>query len=74
MDEGAGMTEADVPDAGWRRSSYSGTNGECVETAASGRAVMVRDSKDPDGTRLVFGVNTWRTFAAALKATMSAKG
>ena len=68
MEEGAGMTEADMPGAGWRRSSYSGTNGECVEAAASGLAVMVRDSKDPDGTRLVFGANAWRKFATALRA------
>ncbi len=37
--------------ARWRRSSYSGTNGNCIEAAAAPAAVAVRDSKDPDGPR-----------------------
>jgi hypothetical protein len=39
----------------WRRSSYSGTTGgsDCVELARIGGAVSVRDSKDPEGPRLV---------------------
>jgi hypothetical protein len=68
------MTETKSSDPGWRRPSYSGTNGNCVEAAASGRMVMIRDSKDPYGTRLVFGANEWQAFAAALKVTVSAKG
>jgi hypothetical protein len=63
------MAKTNSYDAGWRRSSYSGTNGNCVEAAASVRVVMIRDSKDPDGTRLVFEANAWRAFAAALKAS-----
>ncbi|PKK12201.1 DUF397 domain-containing protein [Thermomonospora sp. CIF 1] len=38
----------------WRKSSKSTTTGnECVELAAFGDVVAVRDSKNPDGARLV---------------------
>jgi hypothetical protein len=30
-------------------------------------AVLVRDSKDPDGPRLVFDPRAWREFAAQVK-------
>jgi hypothetical protein len=38
----------DVTGTAWRKSSYSGSNGgTCVEVAAVGPAVAVRDSKHP---------------------------
>jgi hypothetical protein len=60
--------EADVSRARWRKSSYSGGNGECVEVAGSGRLVAVRDSKDPDGPELVFAPGDWRAFTVSVKA------
>jgi hypothetical protein len=58
-----------LSDATWRKSSYSGGNGgECVEVAAlSDNSRAVRDSKDPEGSKLVFAPATWRTFTAAVK-------
>ena len=53
----------------WRKSSHSGGNGgECVEVALlpdDGRAV--RDSKDPEGPKLVFAPAMWRAFTASVK-------
>ncbi|TDD80729.1 DUF397 domain-containing protein [Actinomadura darangshiensis] len=39
----------------WRKSSYSGgaTDEACVELAVLPEGIGVRDSKDPDGGRLV---------------------
>ncbi|RKT52223.1 DUF397 domain-containing protein [Saccharothrix australiensis] len=48
----------------WRKSSYSGGQGQCVEIAVDATRVAVRDSKNPDGPVL----HTPRTaFAAFLR-------
>ena len=53
----------------WRKSSYSGNSGgNCVEVGAAAPLIAVRDSKDPDGTRLAFGREAWEAFAAKVKA------
>jgi hypothetical protein len=53
----------------WRKSSYSGNNGgNCVEVGNASHLITVRDSKVPDGPRLVFGREAWEAFAASLKA------
>jgi hypothetical protein len=53
----------------WRKSTYSSSNGgNCAEVAAAAAgAVLVRDSKNPDGPRLAFGPGTWRAFADRVK-------
>ena len=45
----------------WRKSSYSGGNGgDCVEVARTlPAAIAVRDSKDPEGPKLVFTPQDW---------------
>ncbi|MDX6394465.1 MAG: hypothetical protein QOJ73_5528 [Streptosporangiaceae bacterium] len=55
--------------ADWRKSSYSGDNGgACVEVARNlPGAVAVRDSKDPEGPKLVFTPDEWRAFAAGVR-------
>jgi hypothetical protein len=50
----------------WRTSSYTGTNGNCVE-AASAAGVMIRDTKDRDGVKLRFTARTWQKFIASVK-------
>lgn len=55
--------------AAWRKSSYSGGTGNCVEVAGNLPGfVAVRDSKDPDGPKLTFTPAEWRTFTTALKS------
>ena len=61
------------PEAGWattrwRKSSRSpdGPPG-CLEFAAEGDRVGVRDSHDPTGDRLVFGRRAWIDFIAGVK-------
>ena len=44
------MSEIDLSRAEWRKSSYSGQDGNCVEVASNLLGlVAVRDSKQPDG-------------------------
>jgi hypothetical protein len=58
----------------WRKSSYSGTNGgDCVEVAATlPDAIAVRDSKDPDGPKLIFTPAAWATFTQTLRTDNAA--
>jgi hypothetical protein len=77
------MNNPDLTRIAWRKSSYSGANGSCVEvaplpgvgfgdaagdvTAASRSSVAVRDNKDRSGPALVFTARQWRAFAAGIK-------
>ena len=62
------MTEIDLSRAEWRKSSYSGQGGNCVEVARNlPGLVAVRDSKDPDGAKLVVSPETWRMFLLAVR-------
>ncbi|GGV15717.1 hypothetical protein GCM10010182_40880 [Actinomadura cremea] len=50
------MRALDLTSVCWRKSSRSDSSGgECVEVAGADSVVAVRDSKDPDGPRLVLG-------------------
>jgi hypothetical protein len=65
------MEITDAP--AWRTSSYSGSGGgQCTEVAATQSAVLVRDSKDPEGARLAFSAEAWRAFAAKVKRSLTA--
>ena len=57
---------------GWRKSSYSLSNGQCVETArlVSGR-IGVRDSIAPAGTVLRFAPEVWGAFLEGLRTLSS---
>jgi hypothetical protein len=43
----------------WRKSSYSGTQGECVEVSVTSSHVGVRDTKDRDGGTLSLSASAW---------------
>jgi hypothetical protein len=45
-----------------------GGNGSYVEIADLGTAVAVRDSKDPDGPKLILTTGQWRSFTDSIKA------
>jgi hypothetical protein len=46
----------------WHTSSYSGAHDDCVEVAPTRERVLVRDSKNPDGSALAVPSPTWQTF------------
>ncbi|GAA3421199.1 DUF397 domain-containing protein [Streptosporangium vulgare] len=65
----------DLSNATWVKSTMSGDNGgNCVEVAnlkdTSSHPVLiaVRDSKDPEGPKLLFTPTAWNTFLNAVKA------
>ncbi|MFP8885866.1 DUF397 domain-containing protein [Streptomyces mangrovi] len=48
--------------SGWFKSSYSGANGECVETLHTEAGMAVRDSKEPGRPHLHLSSNAWTAF------------
>jgi hypothetical protein len=60
--------EAGLGPAAWRKSSYSGQAGSCVEVADIRQAAVgVRDSKDPGGPALVIGPDAWGVLTRRIK-------
>jgi hypothetical protein len=59
--------ELDLSRAQWRKSSYSGNTGNCVEVAILDGATVVRDSKDQDGLKLFIKRGQWNAFIEFLK-------
>lgn len=54
-------------DATWRKSSRSGSTGNCVEARQIDHLAEVRDSEDPAGPVLAFNSPAWSAFVATLK-------
>lgn len=55
------MNDQPSEDLVWQKSSFSGAE-NCVEVATVEDFVMVRDSKDPQGSVLRFTPEEWRAF------------
>ena len=59
----------DLSRAVWQKSTHSGSNGgQCVEMARNLPGVVaVRDSKNPDGPKLIVSPDVWRAFARGVR-------
>lgn len=63
------MPAPDLSRARWFKSSFSGTETNCVEVADGFAALVpVRDSKNPGGPALVFPAGQWRAFVTGVRA------
>jgi hypothetical protein len=63
------ITEHDLGEVTWRKSSYSGGDGgNCLELAAGHPTLVpVRDSKNPTGPKLAFRPTAWTAFIENFK-------
>lgn len=63
------MAPTDLDSLTWHKSSYSGTrvDGNCIEVARCPAAVVVRDSKDPDGPVLVVSSAAFACLVGSLR-------
>jgi hypothetical protein len=59
--------KVNLAQATWRKSSYSGGAGNCVEVGGNPGTVGVRDSKDPDGPSLILSPRAWHAFVGHVK-------
>ena len=64
----ARLTEGEVPllDRNWRKSTYSSTNGSCVELRRMSQVIEVRDTKDRTGPVLSFSAESWQNFVTSV--------
>jgi Domain of unknown function (DUF397) len=68
------MEKVNLPAPGWRRGS-SCLPSECVEVAAAGGYVLIRDSADKaTGLALSFSRDQWRAFTDALRSAEARPG
>jgi Domain of unknown function (DUF397) len=61
-----------MPEQAWIKSTYSGSEANCVEVAVRDR-VAVRDTKDRTGPVLHFTAVAWREFAGHIKANTASR-
>jgi hypothetical protein len=61
------VSRVGLPASGWRKSSRSGTNGNCVETASGHGLVLVRDTTHRAGVTLSVPAKAWAEFTASLR-------
>ena len=59
------MVEAREPVI-WRKARRCG-NAACIEVAQAEQELLLRDSKDPSGPRLVFAPQDWTAFLSAVR-------
>jgi hypothetical protein len=58
-------------DRGWRKSSYSGNGGQCVEVADDDSRVFVRDSQDSKSPILRFTPDAWRRLVKQIQQSLA---
>ena len=52
----------------WRKSSFSGANGDCVELAETASSIFLRNSHQPDDGTVTFTRSELAAFIAGCKA------
>jgi len=64
-----GISAAELIGAEWRKSERSNSQGACVEIARLDSAtVAMRNSRDPNGTALIYPADAVRAMVSALRA------
>ena len=64
-----GISAAHLEGAAWRKSQRSNSQGACVELARLDTAtVAMRNSRDPQGTALIYPAGAVRALVTALQA------
>lgn len=58
----------DSIDPKWRKATFSGNGGsDCVEVGETSHAILVRDTKNRDGSVLAFSRTAWSELVKSVK-------
>jgi hypothetical protein len=61
-------TNLEARDLQWRKARRSANDGACVEVALVNGEMAIRDSKNPNGSRLQYSAQSWYEFVSAVKS------
>ena len=56
------LSEAERASLAWLKAQPSSHNGQCVELASTAGRIAIRDSKDPNGSILVYTSDEFKAF------------
>lgn len=61
------LSQGELDQLRWRKAKRSKANGACVEVAPAAGAIVIRDSKDPQGPVLNYSPESWRSFIGEIR-------
>ncbi|HEX3961146.1 MAG TPA: DUF397 domain-containing protein [Trebonia sp.] len=68
QDINTGICATELVGATWKKSQRSNSQGACVEIARlDGATIAMRNSRDPQGTALVYPADTVRALVSAMR-------
>jgi hypothetical protein len=68
------MGQSNFHESEWRKSSYSISNGACIEVATKVTMVAIRDSLHAEKGVVYYPAANWRAFISMVKKDCSANG
>lgn len=75
LEETGGFDEARSSSGKWRKSSFSESNGDCIEVAILTKGqISVRDSKAIVGPHLSYSSHAWTAFVGDVRHALAAAG
>jgi hypothetical protein len=63
------LPQDELDELKWRKAKRSKANGNCAEVASAAGAIIIRDSRNPQGPALYYSPDSWRSFIRETRET-----